>query len=204
MASVAQPPAPLGDDPFGGAFDAAFPGETKEEDMPHGLIEEFKAQAGHRIDVLGDMAASLNIKFNDRAARKPIGNLLNERVEEGAAVRSIGWHAIRVHEYEEVPGGEREHVGMRNYKDEDGARILLEKAKYLVVAPDRPPGFKGRIYVYSPTDRELQILILKKKMKTMSFVIANLKIDQRLWLYLPFERPTHWCSKCLGHRRLLC
>ena len=147
MASVAQPPAPLGDDPFGGAFDAAFPGETKEEDMPHGLIEEFKAQAGHRIDVLGDMAASLNIKFNDRAARKPIGNLLNERVEEGAAVRSIGWHAIRVHEYEEVPDGEREHVGMRNYKDEDGARILLEKAKYLVVAPDRPPGFKGRIYV---------------------------------------------------------
>ena len=51
------------------------------EDLPPGLIEEFKAQTNPRINVLGKMAASLDIDFHDESARKPIGNLLNERVE---------------------------------------------------------------------------------------------------------------------------
>ena len=83
------PPAPLGNNPFGGSFDGSLP-------HPPGapLPDEAEAsgvQSNLRVDVLGDMSISLDIKFHDNQARRPIGNLLNERVDESATIESIGW-----------------------------------------------------------------------------------------------------------------
>ena len=129
---------PLGNNPFGGSFNHSLPGETKEEDLPPDMLEEEKVHEDALVDVLGNLAVTLDIKFHDKAARKPIGNLLNERVEGGATIKSIGWYPAHVHEPEKD--------SMRDYTEADGQRIVVKKTKYLTVIPDRPPGTMGRIY----------------------------------------------------------
>lgn len=134
--------APLGDNPFGGHFDHSMPGETPEDECPSGMMDDWAERASHSVDVLGDLSVTLDIAFHDGAsARAPISdNLLNERIEPGAAIRSIGWNPPMVHD------GDDEHDSMRDYEEADGALLVATKCKYIVVAPRRSEGAKGRIY----------------------------------------------------------
>ena len=130
--------APLGDNPFGGHFDLSMRGDIPQDECPPGMMEDWDKQTSPAVDVLGKLSVTLDVAFRDKvSARKPISdNLLNERVEPGSAIRSIGWNRPMVHE----------HAGMRDYEEADGARLVAEECKYVVVSPSRPEGATGRIY----------------------------------------------------------
>ena len=141
---VAPPPAPLGNNPFGGSFDWSLPHEADGAPLP----DEAKAsgvQRNLRVDVLRDMSVSLDIKFHDKSARKPIGNLLNERVDESATIKSIGWSEPFVMERDD-DGKDGWFADPRDYTEADGQRLVVANCKYLLVVPDRPSASHSRMY----------------------------------------------------------
>ena len=88
------PPAPLGDNPFAGHFDVSYGADDDVPDaMRQSVLDACNAQRNAPIDVMGDLCVTLDIEFHEEAsARKPISPALyNERIDEGAAIESIGW-----------------------------------------------------------------------------------------------------------------
>jgi len=125
---------PINDDPFCGTFDASWHVEEEEPGEPPRMREEWEKVSHPRVDVLGDISVVLDITFEDEvSARKPIGNLLNERVDKQAKIHSMGWQTPRVHTWKTGPDGKKELGEMRRFKIKDGKRVVIKDCKYIAV-----------------------------------------------------------------------
>jgi len=149
--------APLGDNPFGGHFDFSMSGDVPKNEWPPDMSDDLRKQThtGLEVDVMGSLCVSLDIAFHDNlSVRKPISdNLLNERVEQGAKIRSIGWTPPQVFVPKKTFDAETGTstndpcADVRDYKEADGARLITKERKYLVVRPlHLPEGTNGRVY----------------------------------------------------------
>ena len=111
--TVQMLPAPLGQNPFGGAFDfgAKYDGFDRSN-LPRDWKLKFDPQpwsTSGRVDVLGKQTASLDIQFNDDSSPK-----------QNRTIKSIDWSAV----------GRRRSE--RNATDKDYESVVLH-TKYILI-----------------------------------------------------------------------